>query len=47
MSQLSNKLTAKAAKNLSYNPKGKNKYADGGGLYLLITANGSKHWRMD
>ena len=41
MSQLSNKLTAKAAKNLSYNPKGKNKYADGGGLYLLITANGA------
>ena len=47
MSQLSNKLTAKAVKNLSYNAKGKNKYADGGGLYLLITANGAKHWRMD
>ena len=38
---------SQSGKNLSYNAKGKNKYADGGGLYLLITANGAKHWRMD
>ena len=47
MTRLSNKLTAKAVKNLSYDTEGSNKYADGSGLYLLITANGSKHWRMD
>ena len=32
MSQLSNKLKAKAVKNLSYNAKGKNKYDDNSGL---------------
>src|SRR5690554_5480932 len=47
MAKQSNKLTAKTVKNLSYNPNCSNKYADGGGLYLLITTNGSKYWRMN
>lgn len=47
MAKQSNKLTAKTVKNLSYTPNCSNKYADGGGLYLLITANGSKYWRMN
>ncbi|WP_278363408.1 tyrosine-type recombinase/integrase [Acinetobacter schindleri] len=47
MAKQSNKLTAKTVKNLSYKPNCSNKYADGGGLYLLITTNGSKYWRMN
>ncbi|MFW6551378.1 tyrosine-type recombinase/integrase [Acinetobacter baumannii] len=47
MAKQSNKLTAKTVKNLTYRADCSNKYADGGGLYLFITANGSKYWRMN
>lgn len=47
MAKQSNKLTAREVRNLIYNPDSSNKYADGGGLYLLISANGSKYWRMN
>lgn len=47
MSKQLNKLTAKTVKNLTYDPSGSNKHADGGGLYLLVHQNGSKYWRMD
>lgn len=47
MAKQSNKLTAREVKNLAYTTDCSNKYADGGGLYLLISANGSKYWRMN
>ena len=49
MAKQSNKLTAREVKNLSYNVDGakKQRFPDGGGLYLLITENNSKYWRID
>lgn len=47
MAKQSNKLTALTVKNLVYNPDSSNKYADGSGLYLLISKNGSKYWRIN
>lgn len=47
MAKKTNKLTAREVKNLNYVPKSSNKYADGSGLYLLISSNGSKYWRMN
>ncbi len=40
-----NKLTEVKIKNIK--PNGKiERYADGGGLYLEVSAAGGKHWRM-
>lgn len=49
MAKQTNKLTAKSVKNLAYDPSptGKNKHADGGGLYIYTHKNGSKYWRLD
>lgn len=49
MAKQSNKLTAREVKNLSYEVGGakKQRFPDGGGLYLLITENNSKYWRID
>lgn len=49
MAKQSNKLTAREVKNITYNINGTSKQTlpDGGGLYLLITTNNSKYWRMD
>lgn len=42
-----NKLDTKTIKYLTYDADIKNKYSDGGGLYLLVHKNGSKYWRLD
>lgn len=49
MAKQSNKLTAREVKNLSHEVGGakKQRFPDGGGLYLLITENNSKYWRID
>ena len=49
MAKQSNKLTAREVKNLSHDVGGakKQRFPDGGGLYLLITENNSKYWRID
>ena len=49
MAKVSNKLTAKEVKNLSFDKSGakKQRHPDGGGLYLLIDETGAKYWRMD
>jgi len=47
MAKQSNKLTAKTVQNLRYDPESSNKHSDGAGLYLLISKNGSKYWRMN
>lgn len=49
MAKQSNKLTAREVKNLSYEESGakKQRHPDGGGLYLLISENNSKYWRLD
>ena len=49
MAKQSNKLTAREVKSLSFDVGGakKQRFPDGGGLYLLITENNSKYWRID